>query len=151
MFYPIKCKQITFSEWCCWNYLYQRLHSFWATLYSIVMVPNKRSLHQALGSGLELGICIVYVSNSCDHWSSGCLKLFTTYVYVNECMYCNCHVNFLVISGSMKNKNIKTAQENCLILKGSCYIRVLYNKVLLYTLSSIYWCLQLTTILKYKL
>ena len=36
-----------------------------AFCYSIVMVPNKRSLHQASGSGLEPGTCIV--SNHCDH------------------------------------------------------------------------------------
>ena len=31
----------------------------------IVMVPNKSSLHQASGSGMEPGTCIV--SNRCDH------------------------------------------------------------------------------------
>ena len=31
--------------------------------YTIVMVPNKRSLHQGSGSGMEPGTCIV--SNHC--------------------------------------------------------------------------------------
>ena len=35
--------------------------------YSTVVVPSKRSLHKALGSGLELGTCDV--SNYCDHRS----------------------------------------------------------------------------------
>ena len=36
--------------------------------YNIVLVPNKRSLHQALGTWLEPGTCIV--SNHCDIRSS---------------------------------------------------------------------------------
>ena len=66
-------------DWLYYNFLitYTLLIEYWsddimAFCYSIVMVPNKRFLHQASGSGLEPGTCIV--SNGCDHWSSVCLK-----------------------------------------------------------------------------
>ena len=58
-----------------------------AICYSIVMVPNKRSLHQASGSGLEPGTCIV--SNHCNHWSSDCLNLFRTSFHVDEKLWCH--------------------------------------------------------------
>ena len=58
-----------------------------AFCYRIVMVLNKRSLHQASVSGLEPGTCIV--SNRCDHWSSDCLKLFRTSFHVDEKLWCH--------------------------------------------------------------
>ena len=64
-----------------------------AFCYSIVMVPNKRSLHQASGSGLELGTCIV--SNRYDHWSSDCLKLFRTSFHVVEKLCCHTSVLYI--------------------------------------------------------
>ena len=38
-------------------------------IHVALMVPNKKSLHQASGSGMELDNLIV--STHCDHWSSG--------------------------------------------------------------------------------
>ena len=54
-------------------------------LHGIVMVPENKSLRQALGSWLEPGTCIV--SNCCDHSSSSCLKLFRTSFCVDELLW----------------------------------------------------------------
>ena len=67
-----------------------------AFCYSIVMVLNERSLHQASGSELEPGSCIV--SNCCDHWSSDCLKLFRTSFHVDEKLWC--HTSVLYWAGA---------------------------------------------------
>ena len=66
-----------------------------AFCYSIVMVPNKRCLHQASCSGLKPGTCIV--SNRCDHWSSDCLKLFRTSFHVDEKRWCHTSVLYRVL------------------------------------------------------
>ena len=47
--------------------------------HSIVMVPNKWSLHQASDKGLQPACCIV--NNRCDHRSSGSQKLSRTSFY----------------------------------------------------------------------
>ena len=79
----------------CMNYAFAgfieyRSDNVMAFYYSIVMVPNKRSLHQALVSGLEQGTCIV--SNRCDHRSSGCQKMFRISFHVDEWLWCHTSV-----------------------------------------------------------
>ena len=48
-----------------WMTIEYRSDDIMVFCYNIVMVPNKKSLHQASGSGLEPGTCIV--NNCCDH------------------------------------------------------------------------------------
>ena len=70
-----------------------------AFCYCIVMVPNKRSLHQALVSGLEPGTFIV--SNHCDHRSSGCQKLFRTSFHAYMMNGCDVTLQYSIGSGDL--------------------------------------------------
>ena len=90
-------------------YIEYRSDDVMAFCYSIVMVPNKRSLHQALRSGLQPGTCIV--SNHCDHWSSDCLKLFRTSFHVDEKL---CHTSVLYCAGQCLNMEILMNMYNTL-------------------------------------
>ena len=98
---PSQFWQIRFES--CWLHcskcrilvlLRYRSDDVMAFCYSIVMVPNKRSLQQALDSGLEPGTCIV--SNRCDHRSSGCQKLFRTSFHVDELLWCHTSVLYYI-------------------------------------------------------
>ena len=99
--------------WTIFKIIEHRSDNVMAFCYSIVTVPNKRSLHQASGSGLEPDTCIV--SNCCNQWSSDCLKLFRTSFQVDEKQWCHTLVLCSALTPSVKVRRVSCTKQKAFV------------------------------------